>query len=133
MEDTFSLPSELKEGALADFPFILAESISPLHTTADRRERPLLLGKIHNLRLASRNIHGRILLPEQTFSFWRQVGPPWKSRGFEMGREVREGCVIPTPGGGVCQLSGSLLEVALSLGFEITETRAHSIAPGCFR
>jgi hypothetical protein len=65
MEDTFFLSPELKEGALADFPFILAESMSPLHTTADRRERPLLLGKIHNLRLASRNIHRRILQPEE--------------------------------------------------------------------
>jgi hypothetical protein len=129
MEDTSSLSPELKGGALADFPFILAESESPLHTTADRRERPLLLGKIHNLRLASRNIHRRILLPDQTFSFWRQVGPPWKSRGFEMGREVREGCVIPTPGGGVCQLSGSLLEVALSLGFEIIERHGHTALP----
>jgi hypothetical protein len=128
-ENTFFLPPQLKEGALADFPFILAESVSPLHTTADPRERPLLLGKIHNLRLASRNIHRRILLPEQTFSFWRQVGPPWKSRGFEMGREVREGCVIPTPGGGVCQLSGSLLEVALSLGFEIIERHGHTALP----
>jgi hypothetical protein len=124
-----SWPPDLKKGTVADYPFVLEESVSPLRTTVDPRERPLLLGKIHNLRLASRNIHHRVLRPGEIFSFWRQVGPPWKLRAFETGREVRQGCVIPTRGGGVCQLSGSLLEVALSLGFELIERHAHTALP----
>jgi VanW like protein len=128
-ENILSRSPRLLEGAIRDFPFVLAESVSPLHTTVDPRERPLLLGKIQNLRLASRNIHHRVLLPGETFSFWRQVGPPWRLRGFETGREVREGCVIPTSGGGVCQLSGSLLEVVLSMGFELIERHGHTALP----
>ena len=128
-ENILSRCPRLLEGVISDFPIVLAESVSPLRTTVDPRERPLLLGKIQNLRLASRNIHLRVLLPGETFSFWRQVGPPWRLRGFETGREVREGCVIPTPGGGVCQLSGSLLEVALSMGFELIERHGHTALP----
>src|SRR5215470_11256383 len=73
-------------GAAVEFPFVLAESVSPLFTDVDPRERPLLLGKIENLRLACRKIHHRVLTPGQLFSFWRQVGPPWKWRGFVRGR-----------------------------------------------
>jgi hypothetical protein len=129
VKNTRSPSPTLREGPIADFPFVLAESVSLLCTAVDLREKPLLLGKIHNLRLASRKIQRRLLLPGQVFSFWRQVGPPWKLRGFKTGREVREGCVIPTRGGGICQLSGSLLEVALSLGFELIEKHGHTALP----
>jgi VanW like protein len=115
-----SLP-KLVIGEVEGFPHLLAESITPLFTNADLRERPLLLGKNENLRLACGSINGRVLNSGNSFSFWKQVGPPWASCGFVMGREVREGCVIPTIGGGLCQLSGSLLEVA-SLARQIPGT-----------
>jgi vancomycin resistance protein YoaR len=124
----FRLPW-LAEGAAADFPFVLAESKTPLYTGYDPREQPLFVGKIENLRLACRQIHCRVLAPGQTFSFWRQVGPPWRSRGFSIGREVREGCVIPTIGGGLCQLSGSLFELASGLNFDLIERHYHTALP----
>jgi len=119
----------LSEGAVEDFPHILAESESKLRTSTDSGERPLMLGKIQNLRVACRRIHCRVLTPEGTFSFWRQIGPPWRLNGFVLGREVREGCVIPTSGGGLCQLSGSLLEVALALDLDILERHRHTALP----
>jgi vancomycin resistance protein YoaR len=115
------------------FPYLLAESVTPLFTNADSRELPLLVGKNKNLRLACDSINGRVLDPGQTFSFWKQVGPPRKSRGFVMGREVREGCVIPTIGGGLCQLSGSLLEVASLAGLEVVERHSHTALPADIR
>jgi VanW like protein len=129
IENIASRTPPLQEGAATDFPFILSESVSPLHTVSDPREEPLEIGKIENLRLACRRIHQRVLLPGQIFSFWRQVGPPWRLRGFVEGREVREGCVIPTPGGGLCQLSGSLLEVSSALGFQLVERHRHTALP----
>jgi VanW like protein len=119
----------LPKGETQDFPFLLAESVSPLFTASDPREQPLLLGKIENLRLACQQFQHRILLPGEMFSFWRQVGAPWKSRGFAIGREVREGCIIPTVGGGLCQLSGSLLEVILPFDFELIERHRHTALP----
>ena len=121
--------SPLPAGNPADFPFLLSESISPLYTATDPRERPLIVGKIQNLRMACQYFHGRVLLPGETCSFWKQVGPPWKSRGFALGREVREGCVIPTMGGGLCQLSGSLLEVIAPFDFKIIERHRHTALP----
>ena len=66
---------------------------------------------------------------QDIFSFWRHVGPPWQSRGFVLGREVREGCVVPTIGGGLCQLSGSILEAGTQSGLEIVERHGHAALP----
>jgi vancomycin resistance protein YoaR len=128
VEATTFLP-RLREGQVGDYPFVLKESISPLFTSYAPSEKPLIAGKIKNLKLACKQIHGHVLSRGETFSFWRQVGPPWRLRGFVTGREVRAGCVIPTTGGGLCQLSGSLFELALSLGFEITERHSHTALP----
>ena len=35
-------------------------------------------------------------------------------KGFVLGREIREGCVVPTVGGGICQLSNALATAATS-------------------
>ena len=129
IKDTFAPYRPLRFGTTAEFPFVLAESVSVLRTNIDARERSLLLGKIQNLRVASQKLHRRVLLPGEIFSFWRQVGAPWRMRGFTKGREVREGCVVPTTGGGLCQLSGSLLEVALSVDCELIERHCHTALP----
>jgi vancomycin resistance protein YoaR len=119
----------LKEGRVEDYPFVLVESISPLLTSHASSEKPLIVGKIRNLRLACKQLHSRALAGDEVFSFWRQVGPPWRLRGFVTGREVRAGCIIPTTGGGLCQLSGSLFELAVALGFELTERHSHTTLP----
>jgi hypothetical protein len=129
MQDSLRRLPLLSPGATEDYPHILAESISHLRTTTDPREQQLILGKIQNLRVAGRSLHRRVLAPGQTFSLWRQIGPPWRLGGFVQGREVREGCIIPTSGGGLCQLSGSLLEVALAAGFDVMERHTHTALP----
>lgn len=54
------------------------------------------------------------------------VRRPTRKRGFAAGRELREGCIIPSIGGGLCQLSNALYDVALTAGCEIVERHAHS-------
>jgi len=54
------------------------------------------------------------------------VGARRALRGFVAGRELREGCVIPSLGGGLCQLSNALYDAALKAGVEIVERHAHS-------
>jgi VanW like protein/Glycosyl transferases group 1 len=110
---------------------IIAESRTRLWSDGAEAERNLLLGKIHNLRLALRRLHGAEIPADSVFSFWKQVGRASRWRGYVAGRELREGCVIPAIGGGLCQLSNALYDAALSAGFEITERHAHTrIVPG---
>lgn len=107
-------------------PFIAAESVTPLRYVRRPEERAFEEGKIKNLRLACERITGLIIEPAGEFSFWRAVGRPSRAHGFVIGREIREGCLIPTIGGGLCQLSGSLYAVATQSGSTILERHGHT-------
>jgi hypothetical protein len=116
-----------------NWPPEAARSASPLYSADGEspRERAWQLGKVENLRRAARRVHGVVLPAGATFSFWRQVGPPWRLRGFVIGRELREGCLIPNVGGGLCQLSNALHDCALKAGAEILERHRHTrVIPG---
>lgn len=105
---------------------VIADDVSPLFTVTDPREQELEAGKIHNLRTATLALDRLSIPARQTFSFWRQVGRPVKARGYVVGRELRAGCLIPTLGGGICQLSNALHRVALMAGCRIDERHRHS-------
>lgn len=110
---------------------VLAELSTPLWTQGNQAEMQLTAGKIENLRIAVRRIQGIEVAADEVFSFWKHIGRPTKRRGFVEGRELRQGCLIPTTGGGLCQLSNALYAVALEAGFEIVERHAHTqIIPG---
>lgn len=110
---------------------VIAESITPLWTSHEATERNLIAGKIQNLRIAARSIHGIEIPANAVFSFWAQVGRPTAAKGYVSGRELRQGCVIPSVGGGLCQLSNALYSAALDAELEIVERHAHTqIIPG---
>jgi hypothetical protein len=108
------------------FPFLLAEVRMPLWSNSDAGERWLQRGKVQNLRIAARSLHNLTLGAGEVFSFWRHIGRATRRRGYAEGRELREGCLIPSVGGGICQLSNALYEAALRAGFRIVERHAHS-------
>jgi hypothetical protein len=111
---------------------LLAELSTPLRSAVeDPREARLIEGKIHNLHVALRRLDGAVVPVGKTFSFWRQIGRATRRAGYVEGRELREGCIIPTVGGGLCQLSNALYAAALDSGCEIVERHAHShFVPG---
>jgi hypothetical protein len=114
-----------------DWQAVLGESISPLWTATSEAEHQLVAGKVQNLRVAAARLDGLVLAAGETLSFWKAVGPPRSGRGFVPGRELREGCLVATVGGGLCQLSNALHLAALEAGMEIVERHAHSKAvPG---
>jgi hypothetical protein len=109
----------------ADAP-VIAEVRAPLWRDLSPEEFPLTAGKVENLRQAARAFHGVEIPAGGVFSFWRQLGRTTKSKGFTAGRELREGCLVPAVGGGLCQLSGLLYQAALKAGLEVVERHAHS-------
>ena len=111
---------------------VLAEIRSPLWTVLGGvKDRALTAGKVQNLRMAVRGLDGILVPAGETFSFWKQVGRATRGRGFVAGRELREGCLISSVGGGLCQLSNALYEAAQAAGCEIVERHAHSrVVPG---
>ncbi|HEY2495821.1 MAG TPA: VanW family protein [Candidatus Angelobacter sp.] len=115
----------------AHFPELLAECRSPLWTAESVVENTLQFGKIQNLRKACHQLHLVEIPAGETFSFWKQVGKSKSYAGYAKGRELRQGCLIPSIGGGLCQLSNSLYDLALKSDCEIVERHAHSaVVPG---
>jgi glycosyltransferase involved in cell wall biosynthesis len=108
-----------------------AQSRTDLWVGATDVEWILQAGKVHNLRRAIREINGIEIPAGKIFSFWEQVGKPSAHRGFTTGRELRQGCIIPNIGGGLCQLSNALYDAALQANLEIIERYRHSqVIPG---
>jgi hypothetical protein len=120
-----------KGHALAGAPVLatISSPLWPIH--GGDGDRALTAGKIHNLRQAIKQLDGIEVEAGRLFSFRRQIGRTTRRRGFVKGRELREGCVIASIGGGLCQLSNALYEAAVAAGFDIVERHAHSrIIPG---
>ncbi len=123
-------PRHVASAALADAP-VVAEARAPLWRDSGPAEFPLTAGKVENLRRAARAFQGLTVPAGATFSFWRQLGRTTRRKGFTRGRELREGCLVPSVGGGLCQLSGLLYQAALTAGHEIVERHGHSrVLPG---
>ena len=110
---------------LKDFP-VIAQSRTPLRTTDDEVENVFVSGKVQNLRIAIRKLNGVELGAGEILSFWAQLGRTSRFKGYVPGRELREGCLISTVGGGLCQLSNALYDAALQAGFQIIERHAHT-------
>ena len=129
-KDGVGRPARHIAGAsLADAP-LLAESSSPLWPD-DEIAWELVAGKIHNLRLAARQLDGIVVPAGEVFSFWRQLGRATRRRGYVPGRELREGCLVPSIGGGLCQLSNAIYDVALRAGLQVVERHRHTqVVPG---
>ncbi|UYB52893.1 VanW family protein [Xanthomonas sp. AM6] len=104
----------------------VSESVTALWPDTEETSPSLVAGKIHNLRLAARLLHGVEVPAGATFSFWRQLGRATRRRGFAAGRELREGCLVPSIGGGLCQLSNAIYDAALRQGLEIVERHRHT-------
>jgi glycosyltransferase involved in cell wall biosynthesis len=105
---------------------IWGTNVAGLATGSIDSEQPLIAGKIHNLRVAMRQLNGIEIPAGAVFSFWAQIGQPTRFRGYVKGRELRQGCILPTIAGGLCQLANALYQVAVDAELEIIERHRHS-------
>jgi hypothetical protein len=129
--DLASGPRLLDGRAASQSGHSVGHSRTPLWSDPRIAERVLQWGKVHNLRVAARALDRTVIPAGSVFSFWRQLGRPSRSRGFVNGRMLKEGCLVPSTGGGLCQLSNALYDAALQAGCEIVERHGHSrMVPG---
>jgi vancomycin resistance protein VanW len=110
----------------------LARDEHPVFTATDPREQELELGKVQNLRVAAAAVDGILLQPGEVFSFWMAAGRPSRGKGYVLGRELRQGCMVASVGGGICQLTNALSRVAHRAGMEMVERHSHTVHPPGF-
>lgn len=86
-------------------------------------------GQKHNALKAARAVNGAIIHPGETFSFNKRVGSWTRGRGFVRAPVSFGGVLVPSWGGGVCQVSTTLYVAALLAGLKVLERHHHSVAP----
>src|SRR5215471_16349456 len=86
----------------------LAEHRTRLYCDERPEESSYELGKIQNLRRATALLDRVVIPAGEVFSFWKQIRRTSRRRGFATGRMLQQGCLVPSTGGGLCQLSNAL-------------------------
>lgn len=81
--------------------------------------------KIINLKLAAPKIHGILIRPGETFSYWRLIGKPSRIKGYVKGMVLRSGTFHPGTGGGLCQLSNMIFWMAAHSPLTVVERHRH--------
>ncbi|MGG7145005.1 VanW family protein [Clostridium nigeriense] len=78
-----------------------------------------------NLQIAAKNIDNTIVMPGETFSTEKAIGPTTLANGFVEANTYVAGKVVPGVGGGVCQVASTLYNTMLRAGIIPTERLNH--------
>lgn len=86
-----------------------------------------LKGRTENIRLASKALDGKLLKPNDIFSFNQTVGPRTVEAGYQEAMIIEGDAFVPGLGGGVCQVSSTLYNAVRLAGLTIIERTRHSL------
>lgn len=81
-----------------------------------------------NLKLAAKNINGKVIMPNEVFSYNETVGERTTERGFRAAAGFQGGKVVQMIGGGICQVSSTLYNSVIYANLGITERHNHMFA-----
>lgn len=109
-----------------DYEFVYFKHSTPLIRHLRNVDMYLQYNKIHNLRIATAKINNVVILPGETFSYWKLIGKPTKRKGYKNGMILHCGSFVEGTGGGLCQLSNLLYWMALHTPLTIVERYRHS-------
>lgn len=81
----------------------------------------------HNVKLASDTINNTLLAPGEEFSMNALIGETSEAQGYREAATYAQGQVVPEFGGGVCQVSSTIYNAAVTAGLKTTERNSHSM------
>lgn len=104
------------------------QSVGSYKTTIKVRES---IGKanenrLHNMKLCCDKLDGLVIKSGQYFSLMQLIKEPKESNGFKSGPMLIRGELKQIAGGGICQVSTTLFNAALTAGLEIVEKHNHT-------
>lgn len=102
-----------------------SQPLSAFTTTLDDHH-----ARRQNIQTASRKVNGYRLAADAVFSFNQVVGHATLAEGYQRAPVIANGQLREDAGGGICQLSTNLYQVALRAGFKIIERHSHSLPVG---
>ena len=83
------------------------------------------IGRSKNLKLAAEKINGTVVKPGEIFSYNKVVGERTIAAGYTEAAGYAGGKVVPTLGGGICQISTTLYDAVVYANLDIVERRNH--------
>ncbi len=82
--------------------------------------------RVYNVKLMAKFLDGQVIKPGQTFSFNKRVGPRTPERGFKEGQAIVGGLLLPSIGGGVCQVATTVFDAAFYAALPIKSRVNHA-------
>jgi vancomycin resistance protein YoaR len=82
--------------------------------------------RIQNIEAASKQFHGVLVAPGETFSMGAHLGDVSLDNGYAEALIIYGGKTIKGVGGGVCQVSTTLFRTVFNAGFPIVERTPHA-------
>ena len=79
-----------------------------------------------NVLSGGKEFDGLLVAPGEVVSFNSTVGEITAAKGYQMGEMIAGGAVVPSYGGGICQVSTTLFRAAFWGGLPIEERHNHS-------
>jgi len=98
---------------------------TPLFREYKSVDDSLQKNKVHNLKIAVKNLNGVVIKPGNIFSYWYLIGNPTRRKGYMDGMILHNGKVLAGVGGGLCQLSNLIYWMILHTPLEIIERHRH--------
>jgi vancomycin resistance protein YoaR len=98
------------------------ERISTYTTTFSSGNRP----RVNNIQTLARALDGTLIPPGGEFSFNEAAGPRTADRGYQEAGTIVNGRLVPTLGGGICQVGTTMFNTVFFAGLPVVERRNHS-------
>lgn len=109
----------IKENDLKNINTRISSATTNFGTSSENRSE--------NIRVASKAINGKLLMPGDTFSFNDVVGERSSARGYKIAKGIIDDKVVDDIGGGVCQVSTTLYNAILRTNMASVERYHHSL------
>lgn len=90
--------------------------------------KPSDINRTQNVRIATEQTNGVLVLPGEVFSMNKALGPRVASKGYKEAPVIINGTVEPGLAGGICQVTSTIYNAALLSNLEIVERRQHGLA-----
>ena len=117
----------ITRGEVQKFEHILDEKYSPLERVKGAVEPRLQKGKERNVAIAAKKINATVIKPGEIFSYHQLVGRPSWLKGFRSGLQLLRDEESKGIGGGLCQISNMLYQLAAGSGMLIVERHRHGL------
>ncbi|MDI3317759.1 MAG: VanW family protein [Bacillota bacterium] len=80
-----------------------------------------------NIELTARRLNGQVVAPGEVFSMNARLGPYDRAHGYGEGRMFLGNRIVPSIGGGVCQVASTLFNAVMLAGLPVVERHLHGL------